>query len=96
VLTGHAGRWYRTRPNASVHADAADVDGPSRPLATFKALCDGQDAGNTSSNVHARLTPAFGVTVPALDTPQSEKHSREVLISPSSQGTRMLRRVSVS
>jgi hypothetical protein len=52
---------------ASVHASEADGDGPSRLLATFEPLYDGNNAGNTLYNGHVRITPAFGVIIPSPD-----------------------------
>jgi hypothetical protein len=57
--------------SARVWATDFDGDGPSRLLATFEPVSDANNGGHSDYNGHIRITPAFGVIVPAPDDPES-------------------------
>lgn len=69
------GRFSQREATARVWAAAVDGDGPSRLLATFDPLSDGNNGGRRHWNGHVRVTPAFGVVIAAPDNPFSRCRS---------------------
>ncbi|CAN8061717.1 unnamed protein product [Agarophyton chilense] len=52
-----------------VYSTAADGDGPERALATIEPISSLNNCGDARNNGSVRITPAFGVIIPAPDDP---------------------------
>jgi hypothetical protein len=69
------GRSGRCEAMARVWACDVDGDGPSRLLATFEPLSEGNNGEERRWNGHVRVTPAFGVVIAAPDDPTSRSRA---------------------
>lgn len=54
-----------------VYSCEADGDGPERALATIEPVTNINNGGDQRNNGHVRITPAFGVIIPAPDDPSA-------------------------
>lgn len=54
-----------------VHATDADGDGPSRALAVVEPVSMLNDGAHAAHRGHVRITPSFGVIIPAPDDPSA-------------------------
>jgi len=88
--------WSRgsNRPDearAYVSSDQADGDGPSRMLLVVEPISDKNDGGCEEAIGHVRVTPAYGVIIPAPDDPTGRgrtavltaQHSTQSGVAPS-------------
>lgn len=80
--------WARggNRPEearAFILSDEADGDGPTRLLLSIEPLSTKNNAGHACTSGHVKLTPAFGVIIPAPDDPNARGRAA-VLMAPSS------------
>ncbi len=87
-LLGVRVEWARggNRPEearAFIYSDDADGDGPTRLLLSVEPLSTKNNAGNACTSGHVKLTPAFGVIIPAPDDPNARGRAA-VLMAPSS------------
>lgn len=69
-----------------VWSDAADGDGPARPLLAIEPLSTKNNGGDENTTGHVKLTPAFGVIIPAPDDPNARGRAAVLLAQSSSSG----------
>lgn len=88
-LLGVRVEWARggLRPEEArvwVWSDAADGDGPARSLLVIEPLSTKNNAGDACTSGHVKLTPAFGVIIPAPDDPNARGRAAVLLAQSSS------------
>lgn len=69
-----------------IWSSSADGDGPDRSLLSIEPLSSVNNGGDAWNNGHVKITPAYGVIIPAPDDP-SARGRASVLLAQSSSST---------